>query len=89
MIELTIEFDGKAFEEASDAFVRGDVQRALVSAVNRTAERVQIALKESMLTAFDRPRPFTLDGVKVFWATPRADGGAPSAMVFLAEEQAG
>lgn len=88
MIELTIQFDRRAFDEAADAYVTRDVQRVLVDAVNRTASKVQAALKASMLEAFDRPKPFTLDGVKVFWATPRADGGAPSAMIFLAEEQA-
>ncbi|WP_156652609.1 hypothetical protein [Methylobacterium sp. Leaf86] len=41
-----------------------------------------------MLTAFDRPKPFTLDGIAVYKATPSTDGGTPSALVFVRETQA-
>lgn len=89
MLEITLEFDRRAFDSAANSFVNGEVQTALVGAVNGTAERVRIALRNSMLTAFDRPKPFTLEGIAVYKATPRTDGGTPSALVFVRETQAG
>ncbi|MCK2055303.1 hypothetical protein [Methylobacterium sp. 37f] len=89
MLEIKLEFDAAAFDGATDSFVDGDLQRALIEAVNWTAERVQLAIRASMLTAFDSPVPYTLGGVALYRATPRADGGEPAALVFLLDDVAG
>jgi hypothetical protein len=89
MLEIKLEFDRSAFDDTTDSFVDGDLQRALIEAVNWTAERVQLAIRASMLTAFDAPVPYTLGGVALYRATPRADGGEPSALVFLLDDVAG
>jgi hypothetical protein len=77
MLEITLNFNQPAFETAVDSFVDNDLQATLVEAINFTAERVQAAVKASMLTAFDNPVAHTIGGVRMFKATPRADGGAP------------
>lgn len=87
MLDVTLEFDRTAFDNATDSFVNRDVQAALIDAVNFTATRVQGALRAEMMRVFDRPTPFTLMGVNVWRARP-TDGGDPTAIVFLMDRQA-
>lgn len=89
MLEIKLDFYADAFDDATDSFVDGDLQRAPIQAVNWTAERVQLAIRASMLIAFDNPTPFTLGGVALYQATPCADGGEPSALVYLRDDVAG
>lgn len=42
----------------------------------------EAAVRKGRLTAFDRPRPFTLEGVDFFEASVRSDGGDPSVLIY-------
>lgn len=83
MLQIELAYDPGTYDRAIDSYDAAVLQAGMVEAVNRTAAAVQTALQRAMLDALDRPKPFTVGGVMVFRATPRYDGGDPSAKVFL------
>ena len=88
MLKIELAYDAGPYDRAIDSYDAAVLQAGMVDAVNRTASAVAEALRRGMLDAFDRPKPFTVAGVRTFKATPRYDGGDPSALVFLADTQA-
>lgn len=88
MLKIELAYDPGAYDRAIDSYDAAVLQVGMVDAVNRTAAAVATALQRGMLDAFDRPEPFTVAGVRTFKATPRYDGGDPSALVFMADTQA-
>jgi hypothetical protein len=58
---------------------------ATMVALNRTARRVKVEMREEMTRVFDRPTPYTLNSLMTHMATKRS----PSAEVFIKDEQYG
>lgn len=87
MLKIKLAFDQKTYDDTVARF-DADMTTGLVSAVNAAAEAARDAVRAEMLSVFDRPTPYTLQGVALYEATPRSDGGDPSALVFLLDDQA-
>lgn len=87
MLRIELSFDEKTYGDTVASF-DADRSTGLVNAVNAAAEAPRNAVRAEMLAVSDRPPPFTLQGVVLHGATPRSDDGAPSALVFLLDDQA-
>jgi len=88
MLQFQVDIDTAGFSPDVDAVVTEEVRPAIAGALNEIAFAARDAVREAMKEGFDRPTPFTLDGVKVF--TARVSGSGPlDVVVFIADRQAG
>lgn len=83
MLEMRVQVDLTMFRRAAARRV-AEIEPALIDDVNTVAHAVQKALRQEMLRVFDHPKPYTIDGVRVYEASHR-DSGDPSALVFLSD----
>lgn len=83
MLKIHLEIDVAAFERQVDDHMLKAFAPAVVEGLNRTGEAGADAIRRGMMTAFDRPTPFTLEGVGVLKASIRTDGGDPSVLIFI------
>lgn len=83
MLKINLEIDVSAFEREVDTHMAKAFQPAVVEALNAAGEAAVDAVRKGMLTAFDRPKPFILDGVGFFKASVRSDGGDPSVLIYV------
>lgn len=79
MLQITLEIDVRSFENQVDEHMAKAFQPAVVAALNAAGEAAVRAVRKGMLTDFDRPNPFTLEGVDFYKAAVRTNGGDPSA----------
>lgn len=85
-MKLTIAIDGlKQAQDSLRGFSDRRMRSVLASTLTATAKDAADAVKADMLRVFDRPRPFTLGGVRI----KPANASDLTAEVFLAEEGAG
>jgi len=78
MLKIALEIDVAGFESQVDDHMARAFQPAVVAALNAAGEAAVDAVRKGMLTSFDRPNPFTLEGVDFYNAAVRTDGGDPS-----------
>ena len=89
MLEFQITFDRAAFAKDIDSAIQDDVRPAIADILNEAVLAAQEAVREGMKKGFDRPKPFTLAGVKVFPARANASDGTIDAVVFLTDTVSG
>lgn len=88
MLKINLEIDLQGFERQVDDHMLRAFQPAVVDALNAAGEAAVDAVQKGMLTSFDRPKPFTLDGVGFFNASVRSDGGDPSILIYIKDQTA-
>lgn len=88
MLKISLEVDVAGFEREVDTHMLKAFQLAAVEALNAAREAAADAVRRGMLTSFDRPKPFTLDGVDFFKASVRSDGGDPSILIYVKDRTA-
>jgi hypothetical protein len=77
MLKIALEIDVAAFEQHVDDHMAKAFAPAVVEALNRAGEAGADAVRRGMMTSFDRPTQFTLEGVGVMKASIRTDGVLP------------
>jgi len=87
-LNITIEVETESFRREAQAFMGREFQELLADALNVAGEAAVKAVRKGMMTAFERPIPFTLDGVRMYRASARTDGGDPSVLIFIADRTA-
>lgn len=88
MLKINIEIDVAGFERQVDDHMAKSFAPAVVEALNRAGEAGADSVRQGMMTSFDRPTQFTLDGVGVMKASIRTDGGNPSVLIYLKDTTA-
>lgn len=88
MLKISLEIDVAGFGREVDTHMLKVFRPAVVDALNAAGEAAVDAVRKGMLTAFDRPKPFTLDGVGFFKASVRSDGGDPSILNYIKDQTA-
>jgi len=88
MLKINLEIDVAGFEREVDTHMLKAFQPAVVDALNAAGEAAVDAVQKGMLTSFDRPKPFTLDGVGFYKASVRSDGGDPSVLIYVKDTTA-
>ena len=85
---LELSFDRGAFNASSEAYLRDDVMPAIVEGLNTTLEAVYKRIAGAMLEVFDRPSPYTMQGLGVLRARVETNGRDPAGLVFIKDDQA-
>lgn len=88
MLRISLEIDVAGFERQVDDHMAKAFQPAVVEALNAAGKAGVEAVRKGMLTSFDRPKPFTLEGVDFFKASVRTDGGDPSVLIYIRDRTA-
>ncbi|MFH8721849.1 heme-binding protein [Methylobacterium fujisawaense] len=88
MLKSSLKIDVAGFEREVDTHMLKAFRPAVADALNAAGEAAVDAVRKGMLTAFDRPKPFTLDGVGFFKASVRSDGGDPSILIYIKDRTA-
>lgn len=88
MVKLEIEIDLSSFEREVYDHMAKAFQPAVVAALNKAGEAGRDAVRKGMISAFDRPGPFTLAGVDILKVCVRTDGGDPSVLIFIRDRTA-
>lgn len=88
MLKIDIEIDLSAFEREVDDHMAKAFQPAVVEALNKAGEAGRDAVRKGLVSAFDRPNPFTLAGVDIMKASVRTDGGDPSVVIYIKDRTA-
>ncbi|GJD46554.1 hypothetical protein AFCDBAGC_4436 [Methylobacterium cerastii] len=88
MLKIALEIDVAGFERQVDDHMAKAFAPAVVEALNRAGEAGADAVRQGMMTSFDRPTQFTLEGVGVMKASIRTGGGDPSVLIYLKDRTA-
>lgn len=88
MLKISLEIDVSTFERQVDEHMARAFQPAVVEALNAAGRAAVDAVHKGMLTSFDRPKPFTLEGGGYFKASVRTDGGDPSVLIYVKDRTA-